>query len=34
MTSTEVNHGFGIEFLGIVHYNLDGAVESGKNIGF
>jgi hypothetical protein len=34
MTSTEVNHGFGIECLGILCYNLVGAAESGKNIGF
>jgi hypothetical protein len=34
MTSTEVNHGFGLECLGIIHNKLVGAVEFGKNIGF
>ena len=34
MTSTEVNHDFGLEILGIVCYDLVGATKSGKNISF
>ena len=33
MIYTEVNHGFGLEHLGIVCYNLFGAAKSRKNIG-
>jgi hypothetical protein len=34
MASTEVNHGFGIEFFGIVCYKISRLAESGKDIGF
>jgi hypothetical protein len=34
MAAIEVNHGFGIECLGIVFYKLSRAAESGKYIGF
>jgi hypothetical protein len=34
MNATEVNHGFGIEFLCIVYYNISRATEPGKDIGF
>jgi hypothetical protein len=34
MASTEVNHGFGIKFLGIVCYNISREIESCKDIGF
>jgi hypothetical protein len=34
VTTTEVNHGFVLECLGIVCYKLTGATKSGKNISF
>jgi hypothetical protein len=34
VTATKVNHGFGLECLGIVHYYLVGATKSSKNISF
>ena len=34
MTATKVNHGFGLEFLGIVYYQLVGEAKSRKNISF
>jgi hypothetical protein len=34
VTTTKVNHGFGLEFLGIVCYKLTGETKSGKNISF
>jgi hypothetical protein len=34
MTTTKVNHGFGLECLGIVCYKLVGETKSGKDISF
>ena len=34
MTTTKFNHGFGLEFLGIICYNLSRATKPGKDIGF
>jgi hypothetical protein len=34
VTSKKVNHGFGLEWLGIVYYNITGATKSGKNVSF
>ena len=34
MTTTKVNHGFGLECLGIVYYKLTGATKYSKNISF
>jgi hypothetical protein len=34
MAPTEVNHGFGLQFLGIFCYKLSRAAESRKYIGF
>jgi hypothetical protein len=34
INATEVNHGFGLEFLCIVCYNLSRVVEPSKDIGF
>jgi hypothetical protein len=34
VNATEVNHGFGLECLGIFCHELTGAIKSGKNISF
>jgi hypothetical protein len=34
MAATEVDHGFGLEFLSIVHYNISREAKPGKDIGF